>query len=107
MGRGAALFMNINAAKGLYDVMKTNLGPKGTIKMLVGGAGGAYEILFLFKVQRGTPSKICLFPPVENKQILVLITCRQTCLQYFSLISLILNLTCRYQTHQRWQRSPS
>lgn len=40
MGRGAALFMNINAAKGLYDVMKTNLGPKGTIKMLVGGAGG-------------------------------------------------------------------
>ena len=40
LGRGAALFMNINAAKGLYDVMKTNLGPKGTIKMLVGGAGG-------------------------------------------------------------------
>lgn len=39
MGRQAALFMNINAAKGLYDVMKTNLGPKGTIKMLVGGAG--------------------------------------------------------------------
>jgi len=40
LGRDAALFMNINAAKGLYDVMKTNLGPKGTIKMLVGGAGG-------------------------------------------------------------------
>lgn len=38
MGRQAALFMNINAAKGLEDVMKTNLGPKGTIKMLVGGA---------------------------------------------------------------------
>ena len=31
--------MNINAAKGLFDVMKTNLGPKGTIKMLVSGAG--------------------------------------------------------------------
>jgi len=31
--------MNINAAKGLQDVLKTNLGPKGTIKMLVGGAG--------------------------------------------------------------------
>ncbi len=40
MGRSAALFMNINAAKGLRDVMKTNLGPKGTIKMLVGGSGG-------------------------------------------------------------------
>lgn len=39
MGSQAALFMNINAAKGLYDVMKTNLGPKGTIKMLVSGAG--------------------------------------------------------------------
>jgi T-complex protein 1 subunit zeta len=36
----AALFMNINAAKGLHEVMKTNLGPKGTIKMLVDGAGG-------------------------------------------------------------------
>lgn len=40
MGKGAALFMNINAAKGLHEVMKTNLGPKGTIKMLVDGAGG-------------------------------------------------------------------
>jgi len=39
MGKSAALFMNINAAKGLYDVMKSNLGPKGTIKMLVGGSG--------------------------------------------------------------------
>ncbi|MEW5318992.1 MAG: hypothetical protein WDW38_010170 [Sanguina aurantia] len=39
MGRSAALYMNINAAKGLHDIMKTNLGPKGTIKMLVGGAG--------------------------------------------------------------------
>lgn len=26
LGRQAALFMNINAAKGLHDVMKTNLG---------------------------------------------------------------------------------
>jgi len=40
MGRNAALFMNINAAKGLHDVMKSNFGPKGTIKMLVDGAGG-------------------------------------------------------------------
>lgn len=39
MGRSAALYMNINAAKGLHDIMKTNLGPKGTIKMLVGGSG--------------------------------------------------------------------
>lgn len=31
--------MNINASAGLMEVMKTNLGPKGTLKMLVGGAG--------------------------------------------------------------------
>lgn len=47
MNRSAALFMNINAAKGLYDVMKTNFGPKGTIKMLVGGAGGECCLLSL------------------------------------------------------------
>ncbi len=29
----AALEVNITAAKGLQDVMKTNLGPKGTLKM--------------------------------------------------------------------------
>ena len=30
-----ALTMNINAATGLQEVMKSNLGPKGTLKMLV------------------------------------------------------------------------
>lgn len=39
LGKTAALMMNINAAKGLQDVLRTNLGPRGTIKMLVGGAG--------------------------------------------------------------------
>ena len=34
-----ALALNINAAKGLMEVLRTNLGPKGTVKMLVGGAG--------------------------------------------------------------------
>src|SRR5687768_1455301 len=34
-----ALIMNINAAKGLQEVLKSNVGPKGTYKMLVGGAG--------------------------------------------------------------------
>merc|ERR1711935_541216 len=37
--KAAALGININAAEGLQEVLKTNLGPKGTIKMLVGGAG--------------------------------------------------------------------
>jgi T-complex protein 1 subunit zeta len=39
MRSGAALLVNVNAAKGLQDVLRTNLGPKGTLKMLVGGAG--------------------------------------------------------------------
>ena len=34
-----ALSVNINAARGLQDVLRTNLGPKGTMKMLVSGAG--------------------------------------------------------------------
>jgi T-complex protein 1 subunit zeta len=34
-----ALAINISAAKGIQDVLKTNLGPKGTMKMLVSGAG--------------------------------------------------------------------
>ncbi|XP_030379405.1 T-complex protein 1 subunit zeta [Scaptodrosophila lebanonensis] len=34
-----ALSINISAAKGLQDVMRTNLGPKGTVKMLVSGGG--------------------------------------------------------------------
>jgi T-complex protein 1 subunit zeta len=34
-----ALAMNISASNGIKDVMKTNLGPRGTLKMLVSGAG--------------------------------------------------------------------
>merc|ERR1719486_1126160 len=36
---GQAHLMNINAARGLQDVLCSNLGPKGTLKMLVSGAG--------------------------------------------------------------------
>merc|ERR1711981_212498 len=34
-----ALAVNISAAKGIQEVLKTNLGPRGTMKMLVSGAG--------------------------------------------------------------------
>ena len=37
--KGVAHIMNIQAARGLQDVLKSNLGPKGTLKMLVSGAG--------------------------------------------------------------------
>lgn len=39
VNKGHALTLNINSAKGLQSVLKTNLGPKGTIKMLVSGSG--------------------------------------------------------------------
>lgn len=58
--RGEALKVNINAGEGLQDVLKSNLGPLGTIKMyavflpvsgikltnhrLVDGAGGVYNL---------------------------------------------------------------
>lgn len=38
--RKQALEVNINAAIGLQDVLASNLGPKGTLKMLVDGSGG-------------------------------------------------------------------
>merc|ERR1712071_709923 len=34
-----ALAVNFSAARGIQDVMRTNLGPKGTMKMLVSGSG--------------------------------------------------------------------
>lgn len=37
--RAHALLINVNAAKGLQEVLKTNLGPRGTLKMLVDGSG--------------------------------------------------------------------
>lgn len=38
MSRDMALKINIEAAKGLQEVLKSNLGPRGTIKLLVSGA---------------------------------------------------------------------
>ncbi|QPG75011.1 T-complex protein 1 subunit zeta [Brettanomyces nanus] len=38
--RQQALQVNIAAAEGLQDVLSSNLGPKGTMKMLVDGSGG-------------------------------------------------------------------
>jgi len=39
VAKSQALMVNVGAAKGLQGVLKTNLGPRGTLKMLVGGAG--------------------------------------------------------------------
>mmetsp|Transcript_27032 Transcript_27032/g.37620 ORF Transcript_27032/g.37620 Transcript_27032/m.37620 type:complete len:544 (-) Transcript_27032:267-1898(-) len=39
IGKNHALAMNIQAAKSLMGILKSNLGPSGTMKMLVSGAG--------------------------------------------------------------------
>lgn len=39
VSKEAARSVNVAAATGLKNVLKTNLGPRGTLKMLVGGAG--------------------------------------------------------------------
>ena len=39
ISKSSALMVNISAARGLQQVLKSNLGPRGTLKMLVGGAG--------------------------------------------------------------------
>jgi len=39
LSKAQALTANLSAAAGLGEVLKTNLGPRGTLKMLVGGAG--------------------------------------------------------------------
>jgi len=38
-GKGLSLYISICAAKGLQDIMKSNLGPNGTIKILVTSTG--------------------------------------------------------------------
>ncbi|KAL7721655.1 Chaperonin-containing TCP-1 [Entamoeba marina] len=38
--RDQSLMMNIHAARSLESILKSNLGPKGTLKMLVSGSGG-------------------------------------------------------------------
>ncbi|GAB1223258.1 hypothetical protein ENUP19_0139G0047 [Entamoeba nuttalli] len=38
--RDQSLMMNMHAARSLEAILKTNLGPKGTLKMLVSGSGG-------------------------------------------------------------------
>jgi len=60
----AAIATNIAAGKGLQEILKTNLGPKGTLKMLVGGAGqigltkDGYKLLYEMQIQHPTAALI-------------------------------------------------
>uniref|UniRef100_A0A2I3GE62 T-complex protein 1 subunit zeta n=1 Tax=Nomascus leucogenys TaxID=61853 RepID=A0A2I3GE62_NOMLE len=54
----AALAFNISAARGLQDLLRTNLGPKGTIKILVSGAGDIKLTKDTGQIQHPTASLI-------------------------------------------------
>ncbi|XP_022253029.1 T-complex protein 1 subunit zeta-like [Limulus polyphemus] len=67
-----ALSVNISAARGLQDVLKTNLGPKGTMKMLVSGAGDikitkdGNVLLHEMQIQHPTASLIARASTAQN-----------------------------------------
>jgi T-complex protein 1 subunit zeta len=69
----AALEMNISGAKGLQEVMKTNLGPKGTLKMLVSGSGDlkitkdGNVLLHEMQIQHPTASLIAKACTAQNE----------------------------------------
>lgn len=68
----ASLATNIAAGKGLQQVLKTNLGPKGTLKMLVGGAGqisltkDGYKLLYEMQIQHPTASLIARIATAQD-----------------------------------------
>lgn len=68
----AALEMNISGARGLQEVMRTNLGPKGTLKMLVSGAGDikltkdGNVLLHEMQIQHPTASMIAKACTAQN-----------------------------------------
>jgi len=71
-GKGVAHMMNINAARGLQDVLKSNLGPKGTLKMLVSGAGDikltkdGYTLLHEMQIQHPTAMMIARIATAQD-----------------------------------------
>lgn len=69
-----ALAVNINGAKGLQDVLKSNLGPRGTLKMLVSGAGDikltkdGNVLLHEMQISHPTASLIAKASTAQNDQ---------------------------------------
>ncbi|KAF3930831.1 hypothetical protein ABW19_dt0201322 [Dactylella cylindrospora] len=67
--RGEALRVNINAGIGLQEVLRSNLGPMGTIKMLVDGAGGIKLTkdgkVLLSEMQIQSPTAVLIAPQDE------------------------------------------
>lgn len=68
----AALQVNVSAAKSLQEIMKPNLGPRGTIKMLVSGSGDikltkdGNVLLQEMQIQNPTASMIARASTAQN-----------------------------------------
>ena len=58
--KGAAAMMNINAARGLQDVLSSNLGPKGTLKMVRSRGRGSGSDRARGRVQPRARSRQCV-----------------------------------------------
>jgi T-complex protein 1 subunit zeta len=62
--------VNITAAQGLQDVLRTNLGPKGTLKMLVDGAG---------QIKLTKDGKVLLSEMVDHTRLLMIANPKPYC----------------------------
>ncbi|EPS44613.1 hypothetical protein H072_1428 [Dactylellina haptotyla CBS 200.50] len=71
--RGEALRVNINAGIGLQEVLRSNLGPMGTLKMLVDGAGGIKLTkdgkVLLSEMQIQSPTAVLIARAVPQDEI--------------------------------------
>ena len=93
--KGAAAMMNINAARGLQDVLSSNLGPKGTLKMLVSGAGDikltkdGHTLLYEMQIQNPTANMIARVATAQDditgdgttSSVLIVELVRESCWQ--------------------------
>merc|ERR1711939_643845 len=72
--RGQALMVNTTGAMGLANVVKSNLGPRGTIKMLVDGSGNlkmtkdGKVLLSEMQIQNPTASMIARTAVAQDEQ---------------------------------------
>lgn len=69
IGKSQALTMNCSAAKGLQAVVKTNLGPKGTMKMYADHVH--HMLLFILQNQYLIPRCPVFFDPLGLFLVLV------------------------------------
>jgi T-complex protein 1 subunit zeta len=91
VSKQAALAVNIAAATGLQNVLKSNLGPRGTLKMLVGGAGqikltkDGNVLLHEMQIQHPTAALIARTATAQVSDIYIK-PCCDSCIIYYHCI---------------------